>query len=87
MSYTDSLNINGSCFQSKNKISQFNIENGSNNNTNEDNDEEIILKPPCDDNIINMKLESMDNPKENINDALLTKIIKKKGIQSQNCTN
>ena len=78
LSYTDSLNINGSCFQSKNKISQFNIENGSNNNTNEDNDEEIILKPPCDDNIINMKLESMDNPKENINDALLTKIIKKK---------
>jgi len=78
LSYTDSLNINGSCFQSKNKLSHFNIENGSNNNTNEDDDEEIILKPPCNDNIINMKLESMDNPKEKINDALLTKIIKKK---------
>lgn len=78
LSYTDSLNINGSCFQSKNKINHFNIENGSHNNTNEDDDEEIILKPPCNDNIINMKLESMDNPKEKINDVLLTKIIKKK---------
>ena len=55
MSYTDSLNINGSYFQSKNKISNFNIEKGNNNNTNEDDDEEIILKPPCNDNIINMK--------------------------------
>jgi len=80
LSYTDSLNINGSCFQSKNKISHFNLGNcsNSNSNTNEDNDEEIILKPPCNDNIIKMKLENMDNPKEKINDDLLTKIIKKK---------
>ena len=87
LTYTESINVNGSCFQSKNKISQTKIPNGSNNNTNEnednngnDIDEEIILKSPYNDN--NLDIDSIQQNNEeindNINDILLKNIIKKK---------
>ena len=101
LTYTESINVNGSCFQSKNKTSQIKMENGSNNNTheNEDNkgndvndveDEEIILKPPYNDKNINIdSVDSVDKNYEetndNINDILLTNIIKKKRNSFKKC--
>ena len=88
LTYTDSVNVNGSCFQSKNKTPQIKLENGSNNNTyeneeNKENDtgEEIILKPPYNDKNIRDSIEEKNNGEindDNINDILLTNIIKKK---------
>ena len=72
LTYTESINVNGSNFQSKNKISNnnINIPKGSNNNTNEneendkDNNEEIILKSPNNHNNININKEN-DNDNDN----------------------
>ena len=78
LTYTDSLNVNGSCFQSKNKISNINTKNGSNNNTNEneenENDKKIILNPPLNDDKIILDIKKSND----INDDFLTKIITKK---------
>ena len=78
LTYTDSLNINGSCFQSKNKIS--NILKSKESNENEDeNNKKIEVNSPKNDNIINIEEKE---PKEQndigIDDNLLTQIIKKK---------
>ena len=83
LTYTDSLNVNGSCFQSKNKITNIINKSGSNNNTNEneenENDKKIIVKPPSNDSKINIDVKkSKDEEKIEINDAMLTKIITKK---------
>ena len=81
LTYTDSLNVNGSCFQSKNKISNIINKSGSNNNTNEneENEKKIDLKPPSNDNKINIEVKkSNEEKKEEINDDILTKIITKK---------
>ena len=84
LTYTDSLNVNGSIFQSKNKISNINFnKSGSNNNTNEneenDNEKKILVKPPSSDNKINIDIKkSKDDEKIEINDDMLTQIITKK---------
>ena len=83
LTYTDSLNVNGSCFQSKNKITNIINKSGSNNNTNEneenENDKKIIVKPPSNDSKINIDVKkSKEEEKIEINDAMLTKIITKK---------
>ena len=83
LTYTDSLNANGSCFQSKNKITNINNKTGSNNNTNEnddnENDKKITLKPPLSDNKINFDIKKTnEEEKLTINDDFLTKIITKK---------
>ena len=83
LTYTDSLNVNGSCFQSKNKISNIINKSGSNNNTNEneenEKDKKIVIKPPSNDTKINIDIKkSKDEEKIEINDAMLTKIITKK---------
>ena len=83
LTYTDSLNANGSCFQSKNKITNINNKTGSNNNTNEnddnENDKKITLKPPLSDNKINFDItKTNEEEKLTINDDFLTKIITKK---------
>ena len=84
LTYTDSLNVNGSIFQSKNKISNINFnKSGSNNNTNEneenDNEKKILVKPPSSDNKINIDIKkSKDDEKIEINDDMLTLIITKK---------
>ena len=84
LTYTDSLNVNGSIFQSKNKISNINFnKSGSNNNTNEneenDNEKKIVVKPPSSDNKINIDIKkSKDDEKIEINDDMLTQIITKK---------
>ena len=82
LTYTDSLNINGSCFQSKNKISNI-INKSGNNNTNEneenENDKKIVVKPPINDSKINIDIKkSKEEEKNEINDDMLTKIITKK---------
>ena len=84
LTYTDSLNVNGSIFQSKNKISNINFnKSGSNNNTNEneenDNEKKIVVKPPSSDNKTNIDIKkSKDDEKIEINDDMLTQIITKK---------
>ena len=84
LTYTDSLNVNGAIFQSKNKISNINFnKSGSNNNTNEneenDNEKKIVVKPPSSDNKINIDIKkSKDDEKIEINDDMLTQIITKK---------
>ena len=84
LTYTDSLNVNGSIFQSKNKISNINFnKSGSNNNTNEneenDNEKKILVKPPSSDNKINIDIKkSKEDEKIEINDDMLTQIITKK---------
>ena len=84
LTYTDSLNVNGSIFQSKNKISNINFnKSGSNNNTNEneenDNEKKIVVKPPSSDNKTNIDIKkSKDDEKIKINDDMLTQIITKK---------
>ena len=84
LTYTDSLNVNGSVFQSKNKITNNNFnKSGSNNNTNEneenENEKKIKLKPPANDNKINIDIKkSKDDGKIEINDDILTQIITKK---------
>ena len=84
LTYTDSLNVNGSIFQSKNKISNINFnKSGSNNNTNEneenDNEKKIVVKPPSSDNKINIDIKkSKEDEKIEINDDMLTQIITKK---------
>ena len=88
LTYTESINVNGSNFQSKNKLNNLNIQNGNNNNINEniDNEKEVIneivLSPyPNDKNldIINMeKNEQKTEEISDIDDILLTKIITKK---------
>ena len=84
LTYTDSLNVNGSIFQSKNKISNINFnKSGSNNNTNEneenDNEKKILVKPPSSDNKTNIDIKkSKDDEKIEINDDMLTQIITKK---------
>ena len=94
LTYTESVNVNGSCFQSKNKISQIKMENGSNNNTyeNDDNkgnnvDEEIELKQPYNDKNINVDSMEKNNEEinDNINDIFLTNIIKKKRNSFKKC--
>ena len=80
LTYTDSININSSYFETKNKKS--NIPNGTNSKINEDiNNEQIILKSPCNDKKINFNIDNKNNSgqdKEQINDILLTKIITRK---------
>ena len=84
LTYTDSLNVNGSIFQSKNKISNINFnKSGSNNNTNEneenDNEKKIVVKPPSSDNKTNIDIKkSKEDEKIEINDDMLTQIITKK---------
>ena len=84
LTYTDSLNVNGSIFQSKNKTNNINFnKSGSNNNTNEneenDNEKKIVLKPPSSDNKVNINIKkSKDDEIIEINDEMLTKIITKK---------
>ena len=84
LTYTDSLNVNGSIFQSKNKISNINFnKSGSNNNTNEneenDNEKKILVKPPSSDNKTNIDIKkSKEDEKIEINDDMLTQIITKK---------
>ena len=84
LTYTDSLNVNGSVFQSKNKITNNNFnKSGSNNNTNEneenENEKKIKLKPPANDNKMNIDIKkSKDDGKIEINDDILTQIITKK---------
>ena len=84
LTYTDSLNVNGSIFQSKNKMSNINFnKSGSNNNTNENeennNEKKILVKPPSSDNKINIDIKkSKDDEKIEINDDMLTQIITKK---------
>ena len=83
LTYTDSLNVNGSCFQSKNKISNMNNKNGSNNNTLEneenENDKKIILNPPSNDDKVILDIKkSNEEEKSDINDDMLKKIITKK---------
>ena len=84
LTYTDSLNVNGSIFQSKNKISNINFnKSGSNNNTNENeenaNEKKIVVKPPSSDNKTNIDIKkSKDDEKIEINDDMLTQIITKK---------
>ena len=89
LTYTESVNVNGSNFQSKNKISNNNAQNGSNNNTNENEEidnviEEITLKHPKNDKKIELETEKDKNEEnqkhlnDNIDDAFLAKIITKK---------
>ena len=87
LTYTESVNVNGSNYQSKNKISTSNIQNGNNKNKNEiednenDNDEEIVLKPPYNDQNMNIYLKTNEQDKKETNtidDILIKKIITKK---------
>ena len=84
LTYTDSLNVNGSIFQSKNKITNINFtKSGSNNNTNEneenENEKKINVKPPSSDNKIYIDIKkSKDDEKIEFNDDMLAQIITKK---------